>query len=96
MTLYVKCQTHECYEVATWKAGTWWFCAEHVVQYLFPAIGITQLTPREYLDGKDFDLPKRPGHIDSCFGTTYKHGPCRAEDYWTGAPPEGMAVEVTE
>lgn len=32
----------------------------------------------------------------SSFGTTYKHGPCKAEDYWVGKIPSGMTVEIEE
>ena len=31
--LLVKCQESGCVRPATWKAGTWWFCAKHIDLY---------------------------------------------------------------
>jgi len=31
---YMKCAQRGCNEVATWKAGTWWFCEEHMKELL--------------------------------------------------------------
>lgn len=92
--LYVKCQEIDCPQVATWKAGTWWFCDEHVKQYLYPVISMATLTPEEFLSGKDFVYPERSRLLlESTFGTASRHGPCLAEEYWSSDPPKEMTVE---
>ena len=30
---YLKCAQNGCTQVATWKAGTWWFCKEHMKEW---------------------------------------------------------------
>ena len=35
MIRYVKCQEVGCQKAATWAAGTWKFCGEHIRRYVY-------------------------------------------------------------
>ena len=74
---YVKCQAADCGRIATWKAGTWWFCDDHIT-------------------GESIGLIKIQEEWSTIFGSTYRHGPCKAKDYWSGEYQKELVVQVLE
>jgi hypothetical protein len=79
-----------CGKPATWKAGTWWFCDEHIK--LEEPFRLPPLDKGFVTVETDTPCEEMIPMWYTRFGSTFRGGVCKAEDYWMGDYPDSVVL----